>query len=144
MKQDIGLSWIISCMNWGSGGGVRSSYENVWSYEGGLQPTGNAMWVLCSISLWCVHNHFWAQMDELFYLRHPTRVLLCQMLPGLLTSIAWMLFWLWKYMLCDHLHKSWKPTRFLGGIKSLIPFTFPIKLKPISLTSSVDSPHCET
>lgn len=41
------------------------------SCEGGLQPTGNAMWILSSISLWCVHNQFWAQTDELFSLRHP-------------------------------------------------------------------------
>lgn len=76
------------------------------------------MWVLSSISLCCVHDHFWAQKDELFYLRDPSRVLLCQMLQGLLTNIAWMLFWSWMFMLSDHLHKSWKATRFLEGIQS--------------------------
>lgn len=40
MKLAIGLSWMTSCMNWGLGVCVRSSYE------GGLQPTGNAVWVL--------------------------------------------------------------------------------------------------
>jgi len=42
------------------------------------------------------------------------------------------------YLLCDHLHRSWKPRRCLEDVRSLIPITFPTKLKPVFLTSAAE------